>query len=89
MGKKTTKLGIYEKKLFFIFVSQETVPRGGGMNDVFKFLRDDEHRRFILNRAKQNLDTAILAVRLAPDNPYGDDREEICKAILAKIDKQT
>lgn len=78
-------LGPKAKELLAHFIAREAVPDGGGIADGLDFLANAERRRAGMERAKANLDNALLAIKAAPDNPYGDDDEVIAAAILERI----
>lgn len=87
MVDKTTKLGPNAKRLLMLFMAKEVIPPGGDIVDGFHFFMNAEHRKQVTDRAWSNFNDAIHAVRMAPDNPYGDDDEAISAAILSRIDK--
>jgi hypothetical protein len=72
-------------KLITKFITREAIPPGGGLADGIEFFTNPEHRKQILVRAELSAMAAIQAIRLAPDNPYGDNDEVIAKVILDKI----
>lgn len=78
-------MGPNAKKLFAAFLAKEAVPDGGGLADSMKFFLDKEHRAGVIERAAKNFEAGIAAVKAAPDNPYGDDEEAICAAVLARL----
>ena len=82
-----TKLGPNAKRLLMLFMAREAIPPGGSVVDGFHFFTDAEHRKQVTGRAWSNFNDAVRAIRAAPDNPYGDDEEAICSAILDRIDK--
>ena len=86
--KKTQKMGPNIKNLFIRFVSREAIPDGGGIGDGIKMFTDVDHRHKVMDRALENMNVAIEAVRLAPDNPYGDDQEVIAGVILEELVKK-
>ena len=80
--KKNEKLKKKKKRLFIRFVSREAIPNGGDIADGTKFFLDSEHREEVLDRAWENFNMAIFAIRSASDNAFGDDVEAIAAAIL-------
>jgi len=67
-------------------VARDAIPDGGGLADGIRLYTDSEHRQALFREAFAWVDDVIAAVRAAPDNPYGDDEEEIAAAILCKIE---
>lgn len=84
MDKKRI-LGPSAKSLLIMFMSREAIPDGGDIADGTKFFLDEDYRKKVIDRAWENFNLAITAVRSAPDNPYGDDEEAISGAILEQI----
>lgn len=82
------KLGPNAQKLLLLFMSREAIPPGGDIANGARFFLDEGHRRKVVERARENMQTAFEAVRAAPDNPYGDDVEAIAGAILAAVDEK-
>lgn len=65
----------------------EGISAGADIHDGVEFLLDPElPKKLIAAKAKAN--ACIDAIMQASDNPYGEDREAIAAAILAKIDKE-
>ena len=83
---KNTPLGPNAKRLLILFMSREAVPPGGGIADGARFFLDAEHRKAVSDKAWDNMNTAINAVKSTTDNPYGDDEEAIAGAILQAVD---
>ena len=82
---KSRQLGPNAKSLLIRFMSREAIPEGGDIADGVKFFLNNDHRKTVMDRAWENFNLAITAVRSAPDNPYGDDEEKISGAILEQI----
>lgn len=79
-------IGPNAKKLLAHFIAREAVPAGGGLADGLNFLTDPDRRRQGLERAMSEMEMALEAVKLAPDNPYGNDDEVIAAAILERVE---
>lgn len=88
MSNKRRQLGPNAQKLFIRFISREAIPSGGDITDGTKFFLDKVHREKVMDKAFTNFEAAITAVRLAPDNPYGDNEEIIAGAILEQIEQR-
>jgi hypothetical protein len=67
------------------FVSREAVPPGGSFADGVEFFTNAEHRKRVLEKAESDALAAIQLIKSAPDNPYGNDDEEIAGVLLNKI----
>lgn len=74
------------KELLAHFIALEAVPIGGNLSDGLDFLTNPERRQQGLERAIVNVEAALVAVKSAPDNPYGDDDEVIAAAILERVE---
>ncbi len=75
-------------KLILQFVAREAVPPGGGLVSGLKFFQDKEHRNRVMAKAVVDANAAILLIKSAPDNPYGNDDEVIAKVLLEKIEER-
>lgn len=75
-------------KLILVFMSRSAIPPGGGIADGMRFFTDQEHRRQVMGKAVVDAMTAIQLIKLAPDNPFGDNDEEIAGVILKEIEKR-
>ena len=75
------------KELLAHFIALEAVPKGGSLADGLNFLTNPERRRQGLERAMVNMEAALMVVKSAPDNPYGDDDEAIATAIIERVEK--
>lgn len=62
------------------------IPDGGGFADGVKALQGDLAARG--REASAWVEQQIKAVKLAPDNPYGDDDERIAEEILRGIESR-
>ena len=80
--------GKNKRRLIALFSSRIAIPPGGSVADGMEVLIDPERLKRITLQAIQMADTAIAAIRLAPDNPYGDDEETIAGAIVAEVEKR-
>ncbi len=78
------KLGPNVKKLIIRKMSHDMVPDGGGFVDGLQALQGDLAERG--RKASAWVEQAIDAVKLATDNPYGDDDERIAEKILREIE---
>jgi hypothetical protein len=76
-------------KLITKFIAREAIPVGGGLADGIEFFTNPEHRKQILIRSELGAMAAIEAIKLASNNPYGDDNEVIAGIILEKIEQRT
>lgn len=76
-------------QLIVRFISREAVPPGGGLAAGISFFQDSELRKQVIERAEANAMAAIQLIKTAPDNPYGDDDEEIAGMLLKKIEEKT
>ena len=79
------KIGPNLKKLMIRKMARDAVPPGTGnpMGATIEAMKDPTS---LMRRALAWCDEAVLAVRSAPDNPYGDDEEVIAGAILARLE---
>jgi hypothetical protein len=85
----TSKHGPNVTKLILRFVAKEAIPAGGGIADGIKFFTGSpQYRKKLLDQAEADAMNAIDIVIHAPDNPYGNDPEEIAKAILDKLEER-
>ena len=75
-------------KLIIKFIAREAVPPGGGIADGVEFFKDPEHRKRVMAKAVIGVHTAIELIKIAPDNPYGDDDEKIARFLLEKIEER-
>jgi hypothetical protein len=76
-------------KLVFNRAAILAVPSGGGLADGIEFLTNPDKRQRIMKEAFGFAEQAVEAMKAAPDNPYGDDEETICAAILAEAERRT
>lgn len=63
----------------------EAIPAGADIHDGVEFLLDPNLPKK-LSAAKAKANELIDKIMETDDNPYGDNREAIAAAILAKID---
>lgn len=82
------KLGANLKRLLAMRVAREAIPPGGGLGAGIDFLLNPERVKETTHKALEWCDQAIAAVRVAPDNPYGDDEETIAGVILEQVRRQ-
>jgi hypothetical protein len=84
------QIGPNVKKLIFHKMSQEAIPKGGGVADGLKFLMDKERIQKSLREAAKWIEEAILSVRSAAEpNPLkAADDETIAAEILRRIEEK-
>ena len=80
-------LGPNMKRLLAFKVSRDAIPNGGGVASGIAFLLNPEKMAETSRKALEWCDQAIAAVRATPDNPYGNNEEDIAAAILKRIDQ--
>jgi len=83
---KNKPMGKNLKRLLAYKVSRDAIPNGGGFVAGLEFLMDKERMIQVSRDALAWIELAIVTIKIAPDNPYGDDDEAICAAILEKIE---
>ncbi len=74
-------------KLIILFVAVEAIPSGGGLADGIDFIRNPERRKQVLESAESKALQAIQSIKNAPDNPFGNDDEQIAGEVLKTIEK--
>ena len=79
------KQGPNVKKLITRRMAQLMVPDGGGLADGIRELASPGNIGERAREATVWVGEYLAAVKLAPDNPYGDDDEAIAEAILNEI----
>lgn len=79
-------LGLNAKRLLVHFVARIAIPPGAGFTAGLEALKEPGE---LTRKALAQMDIAIQAVRVAPDNPYGTDEEVVAGVILAELDKHT
>jgi hypothetical protein len=84
------QIGPNVKKLIFHKMSQEAIPKGGGVADGLKFLMDKERIQKAFRESTQWVESVILAVRSAAEpNPFKDaDDETIAAEILRRVEEK-
>jgi len=80
-----TKHGPNMTKLIIRFMAREAIPPRGGIADGLEFFKNPEHRKEVMAKAEANAIAAIQLIKAAPDNPFGDNDEEIAGILLKKI----
>lgn len=80
-------MGTNVSKLIVRFVAREAIPFGGGLADAVEFFSNPDHRQKVLERAKSQAMEAIRLIKSAPDNPFGDDDEQIAGEILKRLER--
>lgn len=88
MNKESTIGGKNKKRLIALFYSRLAIPPGGGLADGLAILTDPKRFKETTLQAIQLADQAITAMRAAPDNPYGDDEEQIAGGIVTEVEKK-
>lgn len=88
MPKAMSKYGPNVTKLIIKFIAREVVPAGGGIADGIEFFRNSERRKQILESAESKTIQAIQLIKSAPDNPFGNDDEQIASELLKKIEEK-
>lgn len=83
MGEK--KIGPKVKALIIHKFSRDAIPGGGGLASALGVLTNPGALSDGMRQAQEWVLEAIQMVKVAPNNPYGDDDEAIAKAILEKI----
>lgn len=82
-------LGPNVKRLLAHFIAREAIPVGGGVADGLNFLTNPERRTSGIEKAMADLDAALIAIKSAPDNPFGNDDEVIAAAILERVERRS
>jgi hypothetical protein len=80
-----SKHGPNVTKLIIRFIALEAVPPGGGLASAIEFFKNQELRKQVLESAEAKAMQAIQLIKSAPDNPYGEDDEQIAGELLKKI----
>lgn len=83
-----TKHGPNVNRLIVKFIACEAVPPGGSLASAIEFLRNPERRKHILKSAETQVMQAIQLIKSAPDNPFGNDDEQIAGELLSQIEKR-
>lgn len=79
-------IGPNVKKLIIWKMSRDAIPPGGGFVDGIRFLSNPKEIVKIAKAAEEWVKTAILAVKQARDNSYGNDDEAIAGEIIRRIE---
>jgi len=74
-------------KLITKFIARAAIPPGGGFADGVEFFRNPERRKQALAQAEADALKAIGLIKAAPDNPVGEDDEEVAGWLLKEIKK--
>jgi hypothetical protein len=82
------KYGPNVTKLIIKFIAREAIPSGGGIADGMEFFRNQELRKQVLETAQSKAIQAIELIKSAPDNPFGNDDEQIAIGLLKKIEEK-
>lgn len=72
-------------KLVIAKMAREAIPDDDGLADVIAFLNDPQRMARVAREAEAWVKVAIVRVKSAPDNQYGDDDEAIAGEILRWI----
>jgi hypothetical protein len=86
--KPMSKHGPNVAKLIIKFIVREAVPPGGGLASGLEFFSNPERRKQVLKSAEAKTIQAIQLIKSAPDNPFGDDDEQIAGELLSQIEKR-
>lgn len=73
------------KKLIVRKMSMLMVPKGAGLQDVMQSLTSPGNIGEAAKQATEWVESAIAAVKTAPDNPYGREDEAIAGEILRRL----
>jgi hypothetical protein len=76
-------------RLITKFIAREAIPPGGGLADGIEFFTNPERRKQVLAKAEADALAAIRLIKAAPDNPFGDDDEEVAGMLVEKIKEKT
>ena len=79
------KLGRNLKRLIAFIASRKAIPKGGGIGDAMHAILTPGVMEGHLGQALVEADAMIALIKTATDNPYGDDEEAICEAILDEL----
>ncbi len=82
------KYGPNVRILITKFIAREAVPPGGGLASAVEFLGNPERRKQVLENAEAKAIQAIQLIKSAPDNPFGDNDEQIASELLSKIQER-
>ena len=88
MKGKMNTYGPNVTKLITRFIAREAIPPGGGIASGIEFFKNPERRKQVIAKAVINAMASIELVKIAPDNPYGNDDEKIAEALLEKIQER-
>jgi len=83
-----SKHGPNVEKLIIKFIAREAVPPGGGLASGLEFFSNPERRKQILESAEAKAVQALQLIKSAPDNPFGDDDEQIAGELLKMIEEK-
>lgn len=78
-------LGPNMRALLARVVARQAIPQGGGFIDGINFIKDQPRFKRVHRESLAWIDEAIKAIRVAPDNIYGDDEETIAGSILEQL----
>lgn len=78
------KLGPNQKRLLAYFAARVAIPPGAGMAEGIKAIQNIGE---VTRTANALMAQAIAAIKTAPDNPYGNDDEDVAAAILSTLEK--
>ncbi len=84
------KIGPNVKKLMIHKMSLDAVPPGcgDGFASAIDYLLSPEKHRASARAALEWVRLALVAVKSAPDNPYGEDDEVIAGELLKQIEER-
>ena len=83
-----TEQGPNVKRLIIRTMSTLMIPSGGGVVDGLRALSSSESVGKYAKEATKWVEDALMAVKTAPDNSYGNDDEAIAAEILRQIEER-
>jgi hypothetical protein len=82
------KMGPNVRKLHAEMLARVAIPNGGGLADGLALFTTPGRFQEVARQAMEQVETALEAMKSAPDNPYGDDDEVIAGAMLQAIEER-
>jgi hypothetical protein len=83
-----SKYGPNVTKLIVKFIAREAIPPGGGVADGIEFIRNSERREQVLKIAEFKAIQSLQLIKKSPDNPFGNDDEQIAGELLKMIEEK-
>jgi hypothetical protein len=87
-GDEMTIYGPNVARLIIKFIARGAIPSGGGLADGLEFFSNREKRQQVLALAETKALESIQSIKSAPDNPYGNNDEDIARVLLEKIEER-